>query len=41
LYRAGITNIELDELVAEIGVERVMAAVDRYTRPELPLAAAE
>jgi hypothetical protein len=41
LYRAGITNIELDALVAEIGIDRVMAALDRATQPELPLAAAE
>jgi hypothetical protein len=41
LYRAGITNIELDALVAEIGIDRVMAALDRATQPELPLEAAE
>jgi hypothetical protein len=41
LYRTGITNIELDALIAEIGIERVMAALDRATQPELPLVAAE
>jgi len=39
LYRTGITNIELDALVAEIGIDRVMAALDRATQPELPLEA--
>ena len=40
LYRTGITNIELDAPVGEIGIERVMAALDRATQPAAPSASA-
>jgi hypothetical protein len=29
LYRSGLTNAEIDELVATIGTARLLAAVDR------------
>jgi hypothetical protein len=29
LYRSGLTNNEIDELVATIGTQRLLAAVDR------------
>ena len=41
LYRQGITADEIDRLIEEIGPDRMLAAVDRYTRPQLPLVAAE
>ena len=43
LYRraASLTSADLDRLVVEIGPARLMAALDRYTQPSLPLIAAE
>jgi len=41
LYRRGVTADELDRLIEEIGLDRMLAAVDRYTRPELPFVMAE
>lgn len=40
LYRHAdsLTDADLDRLVAELGVERVMGAFDRLTRPSLPFA---
>jgi hypothetical protein len=29
------TDAEIDRLVAEIGAERILAALDRYTQPGL------
>ena len=40
LYRHAdsLTDADLDRLVAELGVERVMRALDRLTQPSLPFA---
>jgi hypothetical protein len=40
----GITSLSdsaIDNIVREVGVERVWRAIERLTQPELPLAAAE
>jgi hypothetical protein len=34
-----LTEADLDTLIREIGVERMMTAFDRFTQPELSLAA--
>ena len=41
LYRHAdsLTDADLDRLVAELGVERVMRALDRLTQPSLPFVA--
>jgi hypothetical protein len=36
-----LNDYELDRLVTRIGADRLMAALDRYTQPKLPLVAAE
>jgi len=36
-----ISDAALDRLVAVIGADRVLAAIDRATQPQLPLQAAE
>jgi len=36
-----MTDAALDRLVAAIGADRVLAAIDRATQPQLPLQAAE
>jgi hypothetical protein len=41
LYRKTLTDAELDMLVIQVGGDRMLKAVDRYTRPTLPLIAAE
>ena len=42
LYRRAdsLTDADLDRLVAELGVERVMRVLDRLTQPSLPFAVA-
>jgi hypothetical protein len=37
LYRQNLSDSDLDALVVEIGADRLVHALDRYTRPELPL----
>jgi hypothetical protein len=37
LYRGGLTNDELDRLIGEIGAERLMAALDRWSAPRAPV----
>jgi len=37
LYRSGLTAEELDRLIAQIGLRRVMAAVDRVAGPAASL----
>ena len=39
LYRRNLSDIEVDIVVAEIGRDRVMAVLDRYTQPQFALAA--
>jgi hypothetical protein len=41
LYRRGVTVDELDGLVEEIGVDRLLQAIDRHVQPQLPLVVAE
>ena len=43
LYRKAATysDGEIEKIVAELGPERVLAAFDRATQPQLPLEAAE
>jgi hypothetical protein len=42
LYRTGgLTADELVRLVEEVGPDRLLSAIDRYTQPTLPLIAAE
>jgi hypothetical protein len=42
LYRTGgLTADEMLRLVEEIGADRLLGAIDRYTQPQLPLGAAE
>jgi hypothetical protein len=41
LYRSDLTMDELMRLIEEIGMARVMFALDRLTQPTLPLIAAE
>jgi hypothetical protein len=43
LYRQAATYAdgEIEKIVVELGPERVLAALDRVTQPQLPLAAAE
>jgi hypothetical protein len=36
-----LSNAAVDQLVAEIGADRILAALDRVTQPQLPLAAKE
>jgi hypothetical protein len=36
-----LSNAAVDQLVAEIGADRILAALDRVTQPQLPLQAAE
>ena len=38
--RRPITDAKLDSLINRIGADRMMAALDRYTRPPLPFVAA-
>lgn len=37
--RREMSAVELDRLVAQLGAERVMAALDRFTRPQFKFAA--
>jgi hypothetical protein len=39
--RRPISDAKLDKLIRKIGAGRMMAALDRYTSPELPLVAAK
>jgi hypothetical protein len=39
--RRPISDAKLDKLIGKIGAGRMMAALDRYTSPELPLVAAK
>jgi hypothetical protein len=43
LYRRAdtLSDNEVKRIVAELGPERVMCALDRITQPQLPLVAAE
>jgi hypothetical protein len=36
-----LSNAAVDQLVAEVGADRILAALDRVTQPQLPLARAE
>ena len=36
-----LRNAAVDQLVAEVGADRILAALDRVTQPQLPLARAE
>jgi len=36
-----LSDDAIDRLVVEIGADRILAALDRVTQPQLPLAAAE
>src|SRR5258706_1976867 len=36
-----LSDVQIDRLIARAGADRVMQALDRYTRPKLPLVAAE
>jgi hypothetical protein len=38
LYRRDLTNDEVSRLIAEIGADRLLAALDRWTRPRLTAA---
>jgi hypothetical protein len=38
---ASLSDEALDRIVAAIGADRMLAAIDRATQPQLPLAAAE
>jgi len=39
LYRRNLSDIDVDVVLAEIGLDRVMAALDRCTQPRFVFAA--
>jgi hypothetical protein len=42
LYRRGeLSDADLEQLVTEVGIDRVWRVLDRLTQPQLPLQAAE
>jgi hypothetical protein len=34
LYRSGVTPAEVDQLLAEIGLQQILAALDRLSGPD-------